>query len=164
MSRYDDYDDYERGGFQKIHSKKKNKHKGHQGRGQSEGRKWANLLNEDEVVVSVPYIPFEPVQPKIYPQPVERTPIVPQRATVTVSPEPVKFTFGPNTKTIRGVQIDLDRVDKIETIESEHNNRMTFGIKFTFTGNKGLGRIVWFNNNQRERDSSYSEIYRFGYH
>ena len=78
--------------------------------------------------------------------------------------QPRAFTgivFGPNTHVIKGNQIDFDRVVSIEKVENTHNDRLTFGIKFTFVGKKGASRIAWFNQNVRERDAAFEAEYAF---
>lgn len=71
------------------------------------------------------------------------------------------IVFGPNTHVIKGNQIDFDRVVSIEKVENTHNDRLTFGIKFTFVGKKGASRIAWFNQNVRERDAAFEAEYAF---
>lgn len=140
---YDDDDRRHSGG-------KKKKHKGHQGRRQSEGEIWAGMIaDEENSYVEVPSAPRV------------RTVVEPQRSAPSAPRQSSGFVFGPNTRTIKGVQIDMDRVDRIECIENDFKGRTTYGILFVFTGNKGLERKIWFNQNLRERDGVYATEYMF---
>lgn len=71
--------------------------------------------------------------------------------------EPKQFIPGPNSHEIKGNMIDFDRVADIQKIENEYNGRNTYGIKFLFMGKKGLSRVIWFNQNIRERDRIFEE-------
>ena len=142
----DYYDDDDR----RYNGGRKKKHKGHQGRRQSEGEIWAGMIAEEESsFVEMPKVPRGRV--------LEETP--PQSTGTTRQSS--GFVFGPNTRTIKGVQIDMDRVDRIECIENDFKGRTTYGILFVFTGNKGLERKIWFNQNLRERDGVYATEYMF---
>ena len=70
-------------------------------------------------------------------------------------------TFGVNSHEVKGNMIDFDRVENIEKVENEHNGHLTYGVKFLFTGKKGSSRVVWFNQNVRERDAIYNKEYGF---
>ena len=67
------------------------------------------------------------------------------------------FAPGPNTKIICGNTIDFDRVAAIDKVENEFNGRQTYGIKFTFRGQKGAYRIAWYNCQRKERDRVFEE-------
>lgn len=62
-------------------------------------------------------------------------------------------------RTIKGNSIDLNKVFDIEKIEREHNNKITYGIKFIFKGKNKYYRIVWFNENKQQRDRTYEQEY-----
>lgn len=146
-NNYDDYDDddYEVGGFKKMKSgnKKKTKYKGHQSkRGNSIKKDWAMLETENDV------FPEFTTLAEITPKEEQKSPKTP-------------LVLGVNTHEIRNVKIDFDRVDDILKINSEHNGHMTYGIKFLFSGNKGLNRVIWFNQNQKDRDTCYNTEYKF---
>lgn len=75
--------------------------------------------------------------------------------------EPVK-TSSPASgskriRVIKGNSIDLNKVFDIEKIEREHNGKTTYGIKFIFKGKNKYYRIVWFNENERQRDKTYEQ-------
>ena len=122
---------------------------------------------EKQYVTSQPAPPPKAVrtepkwQPTSPPAPKKMTPsqppVDPQQPTKAFS----GIVFGPNTHTIKGNQIDFDRVVSIEKVENTHNDRLTFGIKFTFVGKKGASRIAWFNQNVRERDAAFDAEYAF---
>ena len=69
--------------------------------------------------------------------------------------------FGVNSHEVKGNMIDFDRVENIEKIENTYNGRQTYGIKFLFTGKKGLFKTIWFNQNARERDSVFNREFGF---
>ena len=60
-------------------------------------------------------------------------------------------------RVIKGNSIDLNKVFDIEKIEREHNGKTTYGIKFIFKGKNKYYRIVWFNENDRQRDKTYEQ-------
>ena len=121
------------------------KGKGHQSRhGKSESELWEERFEEEE----------------IYEEPQYVAPIVDKRVVANAT-VPHEIQYGPNTHDIKGFKIDFDRVDNITQLDSEHNSKMTYGIKFWFTGKKGLSKVVWFGTNRRERDSVYAREYKF---
>ena len=65
------------------------------------------------------------------------------------------------TQTIKGNVINLKYVESIEKIEKEHNETVTYGVKFNFTGKKKFYRIVWFNTNVQQRDLIYNKETNF---
>lgn len=73
-----------------------------------------------------------------------------------------KFTpRGVNVHTIKNVQIDFDGVADIQKIESVYNNKNTYGIKFIFKSKNNTFRVIWFNQNMRERDSVYNTEFAY---
>lgn len=68
---------------------------------------------------------------------------------------------GVNVHTIKNVQIDFDGVADIQKIESIYNNKETYGIKFIFKSKNNTYRVIWFNQNNRERDSVYNSEFAF---
>lgn len=86
----------------------------------------------------------------------QHSPQPPQNEHGQSAPQ-TKFVAGPNSHIIRGYTIDFDRVDGLEKVSGEYNGHMTYGIKFLFSGKKGLYRTVWFNQNQGERDGAYEK-------
>ena len=73
------------------------------------------------------------------------------------SPRP--FQPGPNSREIRGSTIDFARLAGIEAEEgtNPHNGRPSHGIRFLFTGRKGLSRTVWFGWDLAARDACLAE-------
>ena len=158
MSRkYDDYYDDDYGSsFQKFPSKhKKPKRKGHQSRGQNSIKaQWIKQQeNDEELLFDFPTTPTVTTTVKPKPQP--------QATTASTTPPKGQFQFGPNTREIKTIKIDMDGVESIEQIENIKDGRKTYGIRFNFKGNKGLFRIIWFNQNQYERDKVYATEYAF---
>lgn len=120
--------------------------KGHQSRhGKSESELWEERFEAEDLYEEPMYTPR--VEPKV---------VVPPPA-----PAPQTIQYGPNTHEVKGFKIDFDRVDNIEQLDSEHNGKMTYGIKFLFSGKKGLSKVVWFGTNRRERDRIYAIEYKF---
>ena len=154
------FDDDFVGGFQKIKSHKSNKHKGHQSkRGLGEAEHWNRMMGaEEDMGVNTTHgdIP-QKTTPNLYGQPSIPSTAKPMTATDT----PRGHTFGPNTRTIKSVQIDMDGVASMEKIENEKNGMMTYGIKFIFKGKKELFRIVWFNTNKVVRNATFETEYAF---
>lgn len=75
--------------------------------------------------------------------------------------EPVKtsppVSGSKRIRVIKGNSIDLNKVFDIEKIEREHNGKITYGIKFIFKGKNKYYRIVWFNENIKQRDKVYEQ-------
>ena len=75
--------------------------------------------------------------------------------------EPVKtsppVSGSKRIRIIKGNSIDLNKVFDIEKIEREHNGKTTYGIKFIFKGKNKYYRIVWFNENIKQRDKVYEQ-------
>ena len=69
--------------------------------------------------------------------------------------------LGENTKDVKNNKIDFDRLAGIEKVDGEYKGNQTFGIKFIFTGTKGLFRIAWYGRNMFERDHAFQEYYNF---
>lgn len=84
----------------------------------------------------------------------------PQKATEKPI-EKKKIAMGPNTHTIKGSEIDFDGVVDIQKVQNSYNGKETFGIKFMFKSKNGAFRVVWFNQNSRERDSVYNTEFAF---
>jgi len=100
-----------------------------------------------EVKKSAPEKAAKPVdKPKYQPKPAEQKPQ--QRS-------------GVNVHTIKNVQIDFDGVKSIEKIQNTYNNKETYGIKFNFKSKNNTFRVIWFNQNVRERDSVYNTEFAF---
>lgn len=57
------------------------------------------------------------------------------------------------TVELKGFAIDLSRVDSISPAETVHEGRPSSGIRFEFSGGKGLGRTVWYGRDRALRDS-----------
>ena len=72
-------------------------------------------------------------------------------------PAPVVPLSNKRIRVIKGNSIDLNKVFDIETIEREHNGKTTYGIKFIFKGKNKYYRIVWFNENIKQRDKVYEQ-------
>lgn len=168
----DDYEDYyDHEDLQrknKLHQKGKGKGKlkGHQSVHGKKGEAWDSFteslddvkdnfeswtLGKSEKMEKKIEKPFKKVENNKIPQ---NTPQIPQKP-------PTQITFGPNTHDVKGATIDFDRVENIEKVENEYNGRLTYGVKFLFTGKKGSSRVVWFSQNVRERDAVYNKEYGF---
>lgn len=165
MKNYDYDDDYGysfggKSGSHKLHGKgKKNKCKGHYSKHGAKVERWDSMIEslEDE---TPSYIPSQqPVVSRPKPQP---TVVVATATTPTPAiSQQTKFIAGPNTHNIKGNFVDFDRLANMEKIEADYNGRRTYGIKFIFTGTKGLSRTAWFSTNFRERDSVYNTEFAF---
>lgn len=145
--RYDD--DFEGNSFEKFTKRHSKKHKkGHQSRSSgSERYGWAQLMEQDEYIEDYPMadLDFKPQQPK----------------TVITYPKKAEHQFSDNTHEIKGVKIDFNGVADIQKIENLKDGATTYGIKFIFTGVKGLYRTIWFNTNFRARDSVFNAEYAY---
>jgi len=162
---YDECDDY---GFEKLKHNAKPKRKGHQSKHQGNKNKW-NYDNDD--LYSIPTIPVttqhyvkpKEIKPKEVFTPVANnmtnTNNVSVNATTNTSTK--TFTPGPNSHTIKNVIIDFDRVINMEKVSGQHNNIMTYGIKFYFKSKNNTCRIIWFNRNERERDNTFNTEYGY---
>lgn len=138
---------------------KTGKGKGHQSKHTKHRDGWAELeISLEEVQETKPIITI-PEKPKTVA--VQKpTPQKPVQIEKPVQNQP-SFVPGPNSHNVKNTIIDFDRVQNIEKVENEYNGKITYGIKFSFLGKKGLSRIVWFNNNFRERDSVYNHEFSF---
>ena len=167
MSKHNSYDDDEYSSYydkteysrNTLHGKgaKKYKGKGHQSR-RGESDYWAEFMAKQDVDLDT-NIPDEPAPAPVQPQPQPQAPR-PQRPKGSL-PNTDLFVPGPNTHTIKGNVIDFDRVASIDKVDAPHDGHTTYGIKFLFTGKKGSFRMVWFNQNARERDAVYNREYAF---
>lgn len=141
----------------KTPKKPKDKHKGHQSKHMSHTERWNSV--EDDYINSLAATEEKPSpKPKTRLLGTARMIAEGQINTApapTAATQPQKFTFGPNSHEVKGNMIDFDRVIDIQKVESEHNGKNTFGIKFFFMGKKGLYRVAWFNQNIKERDRVY---------
>lgn len=79
------------------------------------------------------------------------------------SPRPSSFVPGPNTRPIRGIPIDFDRLSGISPTSgpSPKDGSPSYGILFSFKGRKGLSRTVWIGRSQAARDSLMGELTLF---
>jgi len=146
------YDDYETGGFiknSKRRDKPKNKKKGHQSK-RSEGKMWADMVQLD----STPSWNTSSIQSTIKNDNIILKDVNTQKNNVKK-----EFVPGPNSHVIKGVIIDYDRVADMEKVDNQFNNKMTYGIKFTFKGNKGSTRTIWYNEKLKWRDSDFNKEY-----
>lgn len=159
------YDEYEKGGFQKNHKsgpsslkkeshqikQKTNKHK--------QNSQWEDLEKDDNQPTNSNFKTksYNKKDEGILGEINSRL----KSKTSNNGENKVVFTPGPNTHIIKNNTIDFDRVADIQKIENEYNGKITYGIKFIFTGKKGSSRVAWFNKNQRERDSVYEKEYAF---
>lgn len=67
-----------------------------------------------------------------------------------------------SARDVKGVQIIYSGVTNILRIESMYNGHKTFGIKFMFKSKDNSAyRIIWFNQNEQERDEVFAKEYRF---
>lgn len=146
--RFRDWDDEDYRPSQKKHGK------GHQSKhGRNDFLAFGDA--EDE------YVAPTPMPPQKTPQKGSQAALRPQEPQPRSAEQKREFQFGPNTREIRGVKIDMDGVVSIEKVDSTYNDKPAYGIKFLFSGKKGLSRIVWFGPNQRGRNVSYEEETRF---
>lgn len=147
------YDDYETGGFiknPKRRDKPKNKKKGHQSK-RGEGKMWADMAQFEES----PSWSTSPIQS----QKTRDDKIVSKENSTQKNNAKKEFIPGPNSHVIKGVTIDYDRVADMEKVENEFNDKTTYGIKFTFKGNKGSSRTIWYNEKLKWRDSDFNKEY-----
>ena len=75
--------------------------------------------------------------------------------------KPPRDFSGANVHTIKNVQINFDGVADMQKIQNTYNNKDTYGIKFLFKSKNNTFRIIWFNQNIRERDSVYNTEFAF---
>ena len=147
-------DDFAPRGKQKIPQKKKRK--GHQTKYNRGNKNRDTYLFEEEMIVELPTIPSPP-KVNYAPQPKKTITAPPPAPVPSITEDPTKE----HVQTIRGFAIDFDNVADIQKVDQEHNEKMTYGIKFLFTGKKGLFKIIWFNDNQKARDSVFSSKFRY---
>ena len=158
---YDEYDDYEIGGYKKMkHSNSKKEREKNQTKERRARRKEIDFLNEienlywdgpAEETCDTELAPKKASSEESAPLP------VPEKPQLSNDSKTIAFDMGPNTHTIKGNVIDFDRVADVEKVENEHRGKLTYGIKFLFSGKKGLSRIAWFNGNITERDRIYNK-------
>lgn len=175
MRNYDEFDDYEgEGGFEKFTNRKgsKKKYKGHQSR-HGKDDLWAQAMQEDESYATMHSTPK--VTPHYTKNAQPQRNFVPPINHMVVEEGPNKVpypnsnkpyvkhehVFGPNTHTIKGVKIDMDGVKGIERFERPYEGKTSYGIKFIFKGFKESYRIIWFKNNELERDRVYANELSF---
>lgn len=169
---FDDYEDV--GGYIKNKNRDarlRDREKEMRHGGRPSRNEWlaANLEDEDDDFdISKIDIPLSRPEKPVKTTKVEKNDAPKTRPTLITNPvapitEPSKkeFVLGPNSHTIKGKAIDFDRVAAIEKVENTYNNKLTYGIKFTFVGKKGLSHTAWFNQNIRERDASYESELAF---
>lgn len=173
--RIDDYDEYDdlydqelEGRKNKLHQKggKKGKGKGHQ----SVHNKKYDMQQEfdesfDEYVFNLDKLFPQKAQTnqnkkEVYTK-IESDKIFTQNNTQQTQENKREIVYGVNSHEVKGNMIDFDRVDNIEKVENTYNGKQTFGIKFLFTGKKGLYKTIWFNQNVRERDSVFNKEFGF---
>ena len=175
MSRkiFDDWDDYEdlgaQGGYTKLSkSSKRKQHELENIRRPKRGHHRAPML--DWEIIDDAAFEVEEAAPRVAPTPppVECAP-APAAAPADFDPNATSFGVPKkltelNTRTVKGNDINYDRVIDIRKIENDHNGRLTYGIKFVFRGTNAqreLSRIAWFNVNQTERDRLYTQELNF---
>ena len=146
MARYNDYEN--ESSFEKFtHHKKKKFGKGHQSKHGSKYDVYESIYEDT---------PYEEA-PMFKPAFVNNPPV----KSVATTPASSERVYGPNTREIKSVKIDYDGVADIQKIDNPKDGVTTYGIKYIFTGKKGLFRIIWFNVNSRLRDSVYNTEYNF---
>jgi hypothetical protein len=64
-------------------------------------------------------------------------------------------------RTIKNVQIDFKGVLEMQKVQNNHNGNETYGIKFLFKSKNNTFRIIWFNQNIRERDAVFNTEFGF---
>ena len=160
MSRKQRFDDEFEGGFEKFTHRKgtKKKDKGHLSR-KGEGERWAEIMDREDIDTKSSYERRSRLidTPAFHKRPVVNAPYTPSQAP---SGEKKAFVPGPNSHTIHNVVIDYDGVAAMEKLDNEFKGKQTHGIKYTFRG-AGKTRVIWFNQNARERDRVYNEEYSF---
>lgn len=178
---FDDYEDDEFGVGGYIKSKNRNarlrdREKEMRHGGRASRAEWAaSFMEDEEDTLDIEKIEIQTSRPeplkkaqKKESQRLAQTPQKEKETSFSSSPvlnspaqSPSALTFGPNSHPVKGRTIDFDRVAAIEKVENTYNNKLTYGIKFTFMGKKGLSYTAWFNQNVRERDSSYETEFAF---
>ena len=80
-----------------------------------------------------------------------------------VKKEEKKKSFdGPNSRMVKGVQINYDGVISLTRIENLYNGKKTFGIKYNFKSkDNGAFKVIWFSQNEFERDQVYAQEMKF---
>lgn len=144
MGKRNFYDDEDYGREKKKHGK------GHQRRhGKSESEFWEEQMEiEEEIYVESVKIPAK------------TAPIVQNPAQNSQKNIQKPLQFGPNTRSVNGINIDYDRVANMEKIESFFKGRQTYGIKYSFR-KAGSQCFVWFNANKKSRDDAYITEFAF---
>lgn len=160
---YEEYDNYGTGGYQKSYktgpsAQKKEYHSEKKHQTKSKPKQQWEELNQSGTSTKNNFNS----KPKFYKKEEGELKEIKDRVKKNYSSTPNQnssgervFTPGPNIHTIKNNIIDFDRVVSIEKVEGEYNGKMTYGIKFIFTGKKGSFRVAWFNKNVKERDSVY---------
>ena len=173
LEDYEDYDylyedeDYGRNKKSrkmKSLNKENNKKEGHQkkhGNKQDMWEKFMRQKEEEDFEFILPVVPKKEADKKPSPFKKDSNRSFEKKEKFFSPQTKSEITWGPNTHEIKGNKIDFDRIENVEKVENEFNGRRTFGIKFSFSGKKGLSRTIWFNQNERERDSVYNSEYAF---
>lgn len=65
------------------------------------------------------------------------------------------------THVIKNVEIDFKGVLEMQKVQNNYNGKETYGIKFLFKSKNNTYRIIWFNQNVRERDAVFNTEFGF---
>lgn len=65
------------------------------------------------------------------------------------------------THIIKNVRIDFSGVLDMQKIQNNYNGKDTYGIKFLFKSKNNTFKIIWFNQNIRERDAVFNSEFAF---
>lgn len=156
------FDDYEYGDYASPRGKPG------KGRKRDRGPSWEDeiLSSVDDSVAEAPQEPRKrPCEPRggkpwENPQPTQGSASEPRfRGPRPEGAAPRPFQPGPNSREIRGSTIDFARLAGIEPEEGTNprNGRPSHGVRFLFSGRKGLSRTVWFGWDLAARDACLAE-------
>ena len=127
-------------------------HKGRD-RGRGTGEIWAEMegLGDDTITAEIGKVYEEKSQ---HAPGRSHLPQQPQRPQGERRPIELSAEF---TVEIKGIKIDLSRLEDMKKVDTVYNGRNSFGIEFTFNSKRGLGRTMWYGTNRRQRDEEYAQ-------
>lgn len=162
----DEYEDlYDQPRCKKITKQKRNESEGKKKekrpRHQSKQDLWEEFLEQDtenfenSMMKEVKQIKKTTFQKNSY-QEEKPTYGAPKQQNVQNVPRNEEFV-----RTIKNVQIDFNGVLEMQKVQNNHNGNETYGIKFLFKSKNNTFRIIWFNQNVRERDAVFNTEFGF---
>jgi len=162
----DEYEDlYDQPRYKKITKQKRNESEGKKKekrlRHQSKQDLWEEFLEqdtenfEDSMMKEVKQIKKTPPQKNSYQ---EKKPVY---ETLKQQNMQIMSHNEGFVRTIKNVQIDFKGVLEMQKVQNNHNGNETYGIKFLFKSKNNTFRIIWFNQNVRERDAVFNTEFGF---